>query len=46
MKSVIIDNIHYINFTTFNICTLFFLIYPAEIIRIWLKKKKKKKERI
>ena len=32
IKSVIIDNIHYINSTMFNISTLFFfLICPAEI---------------
>ena len=31
IKNVIIDNIHLINFSTFNICTFFFLIYPAEI---------------
>ena len=32
-KSVIIDNIHYINFFMFNICTEFFsrLKIPAEI---------------
>ena len=39
IKSVIIDNIHYINFITFNISTLFhknfFLIYPAEISIIY-----------
>ena len=33
IKSVIIDNIHYINVITFNISILgfFFLIFPAEI---------------
>ena len=31
IKSVIIDNIHYINFTTFDISSFFFLICPAEI---------------
>ena len=31
IKSLIIDNIHYISFITFNISTLFFLICPAEI---------------
>ena len=28
IKSVIIDDIHYINFITFNISTLFFLDLP------------------
>ena len=30
IKSVIIDNTHYINLITFNIRTFFYLVFPAE----------------
>ena len=40
IKSVIIDNIYYINFITFNISTDFFSWFALEIIFYELGKKK------